>query len=555
MNRRGTRSRSRSTRRGSSAPTDLPNDDLHQPPPSIAAAIQSSPVRSTSGRRQTVYTDIPSNLTTAQLKSKLRNLGIQTPNMTRKDLVRLLEANEIRRRPSSTVTSDDCQTSDGVTFPTPERPLGPFSNMAAPTITSAERSSHPSPQSQVPCTSPENAASLQNQIQALQRTVESLSRQIAGNPSRASDQISTFSAQETTRHPNTLFEVPRAGPFGRATPISMPLLSTAHRDLSQDAQRLMDAGVAPSTLQAYSTGLSRFKLFLLLNGFEATKANLPPLTENRILLFITHCHSKLQLQYSTIKLYLAGVKFFYVRAGRYQEVSQAILPDRVQLLLRGIKKSQGKPKLTRLPITTGLLKQMCCVLRKGCFTPFVDCMMEAACTLAFFAFLRCSEFTVRGSFDPAINLCLSDVNVNAQCTRADIKIKASKTDPFKEGVVLQLYANKCVCPVRALVKYINMRSKCFQASSQAFFLDELLRPLTRDSFQGKLKHVINLCGVPSANYNTHSFRIGAATMASKAQVEDHMIQTLGRWSSQAYLRYIHVAQESIKNAQVAMSNC
>ncbi len=180
--------------------------------------------------------------------------------------------------------------------------------------------------------------------------------------------------------------------------------------------------------------------------------------------------------------------------------------------------------------------------------------MEAACTVAFFAFLRCSEFTVKGSFDPASNLCVSDVCVDANCSRADILLKASKTDPFKEGVKLYLYSNECVCPVRALAKYLKVR-RGLQVDSASLFLDEAMRPLSRNYFQQKLKHLLPICGVSSAEYNTHSFRIGAATMASKAQVEDHMIQTLGRWASHAYSRYIHVTQDSIQTAQIAMSKC
>jgi hypothetical protein len=46
--------------------------------------------------------------------------------------------------------------------------------------------------------------------------------------------------------------------------------------------------------------------------------------------------------------------------------------------------------------------------------------------------------------------------------------------------------------------------------------------------------------------NGHSFRIGAATTPAEHKVEDHLIQTLGRWVSQSYVRYCHTAHSIIK---------
>ena len=36
----------------------------------------------------------------------------------------------------------------------------------------------------------------------------------------------------------------------------------------------------------------------------------------------------------------------------------------------------------------------------------------------------------------------------------------------------------------------------------------------------------------------HSFRIGAATSAALAEVEDSIVQILGQWQSAAFLRYV-----------------
>ena len=56
--------------------------------------------------------------------------------------------------------------------------------------------------------------------------------------------------------------------------------------------------------------------------------------------------------------------------------------------------------------------------------------------------------------------------------------------------------------------------------------------------------VVNLirCCLPGvAGVNTHSFRIGGASAAASMNIPDSHIQILGRWSSNAYLRYLHLS--------------
>lgn len=54
---------------------------------------------------------------------------------------------------------------------------------------------------------------------------------------------------------------------------------------------------------------------------------------------------------------------------------------------------------------------------------------------------------------------------------------------------------------------------------------------------------LQVLGLPWDNFAGHSFRIGAATAAAKAGIEDSVIQSLGRWSSAAFLTYIRILRE------------
>ena len=74
-------------------------------------------------------------------------------------------------------------------------------------------------------------------------------------------------------------------------------------------------------------------------------------------------------------------------------------------------------------------------------------------------------------------------------------------------------------------------------------------PMLRDTFIQQLRSLLLRIGLNDANYAGHSFRMGAATAAAAAGVEDHVIKDLGRWSSDCYSRYIRTDSDIIKRAQ------
>ncbi|MGH0140133.1 UNVERIFIED_CONTAM: hypothetical protein FKN15_010177 [Acipenser sinensis] len=102
-------------------------------------------------------------------------------------------------------------------------------------------------------------------------------------------------------------------------------------------------------------------------------------------------------------------------------------------MLRGMEKSLPPSSPSRQPISTDLLLHLIIALRQGCFNPFDDIVMETLCLIAFFGFLRCSEFsTPSTSSFPALGLKRSDLS---QIPRNHfiLHIRSSKTDQLSQG--------------------------------------------------------------------------------------------------------------------------
>jgi len=109
------------------------------------------------------------------------------------------------------------------------------------------------------------------------------------------------------------------------------------------------------------------------------------------------------------------------------------------------------------------------------------------------------------------------------------------------------------CPVTCMQRYVTARlARGANPWVPLFFTHDGL-PLSRAYFIDKLRLTLAAGGYKPNQYNGHSFRIGAATTAAKASIPDHMIQALGRWSSNCYVRYIQVPKTSLAKAQKAMS--
>ena len=146
---------------------------------------------------------------------------------------------------------------------------------------------------------------------------------------------------------------------------------------------LWQYALAPGTTKTYKYALHRFLQFLVLSGSikYASQEVLPPITEDILINFITFCAEILHIQSSTINVYLAGIRFHYVKAGLKFPLSSW---ERLPYIQKAIKRKQGQGASKRLPITFNILYKICALLKKSVYSSHTDTMLLSAFKLAFF---------------------------------------------------------------------------------------------------------------------------------------------------------------------------
>ncbi len=294
-------------------------------------------------------------------------------------------------------------------------------------------------------------------------------------------------------------------------------------------------------LQTYVTAWKCFKSFHLSYNILFPDFSLLSITS-----FISFLNSIKGLQVSSIKSYISGIQFFHKLL--YGAPSPEISNSQTAMLIRGIQRSRPTRPDSRLPITLDILTKCIHTLRTYYQPPSTAHTLDAMFLLAFFGFLRCSELTISSKFDPAINPTIADLTILDSETISFL-VKQSKTDQTKKGHFVYIFnLPSPIQPYQAVCEYLRLR--IFQAKSplEPLFLDHTNKPASRAWFQKHLRSVLLSAGISAKNFSSHSFRIGAATSAAQKGLTKHQIQTLGRWSSEAFQSYIRTDQSHIKLA-------
>ena len=148
-------------------------------------------------------------------------------------------------------------------------------------------------------------------------------------------------------------------------------------------------------------------------------------------------------------------------------------------------------------------------------------MLWAASLVTFFSFCRSGETTVEdeNKYGLSVHLSFSDVAVdNAESPNMiSLNIKRSKTDQGALGVHVSIgRTNDDLCPVSALLTYLERRG----STPGALFQWDNRILLSKTKFIDATRQALSAANLPAKDYAGHSFRIGAATTAATAGLED-----------------------------------
>ena len=235
---------------------------------------------------------------------------------------------------------------------------------------------------------------------------------------------------------------------------------------------------------------------------------------------------------STVNTYISALSYSHKLLG-FPDPTKVFF---INQMLKGYGKL-GSRIDGRLPITLPILNR---ILSLGSELSLSDnelCLFRAMCSLAFYAFLRVGEMAVTNNNNPILSLDSVAKLVNADNYVVSLRVTfrnykhSYNNPPFS----LTIQRQSSFCPVQYMVEYLTIRGN---AAGSLFMLHGV--PVNRAYFCNLLTIAIKHCGLDPARYKGHSFRIGAASHAAERGMSDAQIRVLGRWKSNAFLRYIRL---------------
>lgn len=218
--------------------------------------------------------------------------------------------------------------------------------------------------------------------------------------------------------------------------------------------------------------------------------------------------------HGSILSHVSAIKFFCSMEGRKVKFATS----RLKLILRGIKNS-GPINTTCAVITLEQLVQM--VKWAKVLGAKKAKRFSAMVTCAFFGFLRPSEYCVTGSGHEVLAR-----NAHVSSSYVDLKFNSFKHSKSPANIRIEAQGGPS-CPVHRLKRYIKVLKK----SRGPLF------PIKYKEFVTEFNQVVEAVGV-GCKVSPHALRRGGASWASLQGWSDSRIRSFGRWSSNAFKKYI-----------------
>ena len=260
-----------------------------------------------------------------------------------------------------------------------------------------------------------------------------------------------------------------------------------------------------------------------------------PVSRTNLAGFITHLFAA-NYASSTILSTVSAISFSHKIVGLGDPADNFY----IKKLLAGVHKKSSTVDL-RKPIDPGMLGHLAKASMYVIPDKFTQLCIAAMFMSAFHGFLRIGEITVRPGVPSEHVIQRSDLVVVPDNTghgkpSLQLTIRHGKHQKVGKPIVLEINSQARECPVAHICRYLKTRGQ----SMGPLFVFPDRTPISRTYFASQLRACLSHAGYDPTRYKCHSFRIGSTTTAAARGFTDIQIQTMGRWKSAAFRRYIRI---------------
>ena len=192
--------------------------------------------------------------------------------------------------------------------------------------------------------------------------------------------------------------------------------------------------------------------------------------------------------------------------------------ERIQTGIKRVAATRRKPGRVRLPLTPAILHE----LRSFWMEKPEDgnrTLLWAIAAICYFGFFRLGELLSSQDKPSRLPPQWGEVAFNhgTAPTIVRVHLKFAKCDQFGQGADVFIgQSGNAICPIAACLSYVAVRGD----QPGPFFVKRDGRPMLKPDFVSELRRALTARGFDSLSFAGHSFRIGAATAAAAAGIED-----------------------------------
>ena len=300
--------------------------------------------------------------------------------------------------------------------------------------------------------------------------------------------------------------------------------------VAENMRLLLQSSVAPSSLKVYNRSWTLF-VFCTLEINPSHKGPVVlPISTPHLSVFISYLHTQ---GYSAASIVTHASSIGYLH--RISGLPDPMAANIIQKLLAGVTRV-SPPKPPRLPITIGILVQLINSVDLVVTHYYHRVLLKAMLSVGFFGLMRIGELTM--SKEHLVPLHLDQLYFTPSYMSITITQFKHNQSLNPVEIPIQRQSITDICPVYHMSAYLLARG----FDKGPLFSFKSLTPVPRQFFAKNLGALLSFAGFQGDRYKSHSLRIGGSSYYASLGYSDSQIRLLGRWDSNAFIRYIRSAR-------------